>query len=64
MSTKISKGVFGVVRSRDSKPLLCKKILFDFFHFCGINIVLIQNILRFINNIELKNHLALKKNFN
>ncbi len=64
MSTKISKGVVGVVRSRGSKPLLCKRILFDFFHFCGINIVLIQSILRFINYIELKKLLTLKKILN
>jgi hypothetical protein len=63
VSTKISKGVVGVARSRGSKPLLCKKILFDFFHFCGINIVLIQSILRFINYIEFKKTFNLKKDF-
>ncbi len=60
----ISKGGGGVKRSRGFKSLLRKKILLEFFHFCGINIVLIQSILRFINCIEFKKLLALKKIFN
>ena len=64
MSTRISKVGFRAKRSRGFKPLLRKKILLEFFHFCGINIVLIQSILRFINYIEFKKLLALKKIFN
>jgi hypothetical protein len=59
----ISKGGGGVKRSRGFKPLLRKEILLDFFHFCGINIVLIQSILRFNNYIEFTKLLALKKIF-
>jgi hypothetical protein len=61
--SKISKGVVGAAHNRGFKPLLRKKILLEFFHFCGINIVLIQSILRFINYIEFKKTFSLKKDF-
>ena len=59
-----SKGGGVVKRSRGFKPLLRKKILLEFFHFYVINIVLIQSILGFINYIEFRKILALKKIFN